>query len=218
MICSEDLIKDFSKCNYQEAISYKSLKLVWAVMTEASRFCVTVRNIYHFTVHLMMTSSNGTIFRVTGPLCGEFTGPGEFPAQRPVTRSFDVFLDLGLNKWLSDNREAGDLRRHHGHYDVNVMLNLKLDVFILRGLGNTYELGYYWSRSWIEICLLPTKMLVMSPLSEHRSFKTYLNKTLMIVWLSRKYLLENYRHFISEAKQLMILKNRQPDLINLLIL
>ena len=49
----------------------------------------------------MMTSSNGNIFRVTGLLCGEFTGPGEFPAQRPVTRSFDVFFDLRLNKRLS---------------------------------------------------------------------------------------------------------------------
>ena len=27
--------------------------------------------------------------------------PGEFPAQRPVTWSFDVFFDLHLNKWLS---------------------------------------------------------------------------------------------------------------------
>ena len=44
---------------------------------------------------------NGNIFRVTGPLCGEFTGPGEFPTQRPVTRSFDVFFDLRLNKRLS---------------------------------------------------------------------------------------------------------------------
>ena len=26
---------------------------------------------------------------------------GEFPAQRPVMRSFDVFFDLHLNKWLS---------------------------------------------------------------------------------------------------------------------
>ena len=34
-------------------------------------------------------------------LCGEFTGPGEFPTQRPVTRSFDVFFDLRLNKRLS---------------------------------------------------------------------------------------------------------------------
>ena len=48
-----------------------------------------------------MTSSNGNIFRVTGPLCGEFTGPGEIPTQRPVTRSFDVFFDLRLYKRLS---------------------------------------------------------------------------------------------------------------------
>ena len=48
-----------------------------------------------------MTSSNGNIFRVTGPLCGEFTGPGEFPTQWPVTRSFDVFFDRRLNKRLS---------------------------------------------------------------------------------------------------------------------
>ena len=48
-----------------------------------------------------MTSSNGIIFRITGPLCGEFTGPGEFPTQRPVTRSFDVYFDLRLNKRLS---------------------------------------------------------------------------------------------------------------------
>ena len=38
-----------------------------------------------------MTSSNGNIFRVTGHLCGEFTG----------LRSFDVFFDLRLNKRLS---------------------------------------------------------------------------------------------------------------------
>ena len=49
----------------------------------------------------MMTSSNGNIFRVTGHLCGEFTGPGEFPAHRPVTRSFGVLFDLHLNKRLS---------------------------------------------------------------------------------------------------------------------
>ena len=52
------------------------------------------------TLFNMMTSSNGNIFRVTGPLCGEFTGPGEFPTQRPVTRSFDVYFDLRLNKRL----------------------------------------------------------------------------------------------------------------------
>ena len=32
---------------------------------------------------------------------GNLPVPGEFPAQRPVTRSFDVFFYLRLNKWLS---------------------------------------------------------------------------------------------------------------------
>ena len=49
---------------------------------------------------------------------------GEFPSQRPVTRSFDVFCDLCLNK--VENREAGDLRRHRAPYDVIVMkLNIR---------------------------------------------------------------------------------------------
>ena len=40
----------------------------------------------------------------------------EFPSQRPVTRSSDFFFDIRLN-----NRDAGDLRRHHAHYDVTLM-------------------------------------------------------------------------------------------------
>ena len=43
---------------------------------------------------------------------------GEFPAQRPVTRSFDVFFDVRV--WVN-TREAGDLRRYRIHYDVIVM-------------------------------------------------------------------------------------------------
>ena len=46
---------------------------------------------------------------------------GEFPAQRPVTLSFDVFFDLHLNKAWVNNRKAGDLRRHRTDYDVIVM-------------------------------------------------------------------------------------------------
>ena len=66
-------------------------------------YCVNLngRTPTKFAWKNMMTPSNGNIFRVTGPLCGEFTGPGEFPAQRPVTRSFDVFFDLRPNTRLS---------------------------------------------------------------------------------------------------------------------
>ena len=51
--------------------------------------------------HGMMTSSNGNIFRVTGHFRGNSPVPGEFPTQRPATRSFDVFFDLHLIKRLS---------------------------------------------------------------------------------------------------------------------
>ena len=49
----------------------------------------------------MTTSSNGNIFRVIGHLCEEFTGLRWSPRQRPVTRNFDIFFDLRLNKRLS---------------------------------------------------------------------------------------------------------------------
>ena len=53
-------------------------------------------------------------------ICGNSPVSGEFPAQRPVTRSFDIFFDLSLNKRLS-KQSRGDLRRNRGHYDIIVM-------------------------------------------------------------------------------------------------
>ena len=47
---------------------------------------------------------------------------GEFPAQRPVTRSFDFSLMCAWINGSVNNREAGDLRRHRAHYDVIAML------------------------------------------------------------------------------------------------
>ena len=85
----------------------------------------------YFYEVFMMTSSNGNIFRVTGPLCGEFTGPGEFPSQRPVTRSFDVFFDLHLNKRLSKQSRgwrfetpSRPLWRHCNGVLVSYVLNI----------------------------------------------------------------------------------------------
>ena len=49
----------------------------------------------------MMTSSNGSIFRVTGPLFGEFTGHWWIPLTKAETRSLDVFFDLCQSKRLS---------------------------------------------------------------------------------------------------------------------
>ena len=55
-------------------------------------------------------------------LCaGNSPVPGEFPSKRPVTQRFDVFFDLCLNKRLSKQSRAGDLRSHPAHYYVIVM-------------------------------------------------------------------------------------------------
>ena len=43
----------------------------------------------------------------------------EFPSQKPVTRSVDVFFYLCLYKRLS--KQADDLRCHRAHFDVTVM-------------------------------------------------------------------------------------------------
>ena len=49
----------------------------------------------------MMTSSYGNISALLAICAGNSPVPGECPAQRPVTRSFDVFFDLRLNKRFS---------------------------------------------------------------------------------------------------------------------
>ena len=62
----------------------------------------------HFSALLVLCAGNSPV-------------TGEFPSQRPVTRSFDAsFISAWIKGWVN-NPEAGDLRRHRGHYDVIVM-------------------------------------------------------------------------------------------------
>ena len=95
---------------------------------------------------------------------------GEFPSQRPVTRSFDIFFDLSLNKRLSKQCEAGHLRRHRAHFHVIVMMCAILQVSLCRyALNNTVVItgleqndsenlllirptGIYFSEIWIKNC------------------------------------------------------------------
>ena len=68
------------------------------------------------------------------------TVTGEFPPQRPATRSFDVLFDLCLNKRLSKQWDADDLRRHDAHYNVIVMVLLEnpFSAKIILSLQNRY--------------------------------------------------------------------------------
>ena len=69
----------------------------------------------------MMTSSNENIFRVTGHLCGQFTGSRWIPHTKASDAELWCFylICTRINGW--NNGEAGDLRRYRAHYDVIVM-------------------------------------------------------------------------------------------------
>ena len=63
-------------------------------------------------------------FALLDPCARNSPVTGDFPSQRPVTRSFDVFFDLRLIKQVSKQSRRGDLRHHRTHNDVTVMCNL----------------------------------------------------------------------------------------------
>ena len=67
---------------------------------------------------LTITLSNGNIFRVTILLWGESTGHRWIPHHKTQWRGA---LMISLICAWTNNPDAGDLRRHRAHYDVNVM-------------------------------------------------------------------------------------------------
>ena len=64
-------------------------------------------------------------------LCaGNSPATGEFPAQRPVTRSSILSLIYAwIYRWVN-NRKAGDLRCHRAHYDVTVVFQGRFSIVI----------------------------------------------------------------------------------------
>ena len=65
-----------------------------------------------------MTSSNGNLFRVTGHLCGEFTGHRWILCTK--ASDAELWCLSLICAWINgkvNNRDVGDLRRHRAHYD-----------------------------------------------------------------------------------------------------
>ena len=91
---------------------------------------------------------NRTNFPRTGPLCREFTGPGVFPTRRPVTRSFNAFFICVWINGLVNNREAGYLRRHRGHYDVNIMISARIKMLLTGVIVNAPVIQRHINRGY----------------------------------------------------------------------
>ena len=67
-----------------------------------------------------MTSSNGNIIRVAGPMWGESTGHRLIPLVKASDAELWFLIWAWKNNW-ANSPDAGDLRRHHAHYDDIVM-------------------------------------------------------------------------------------------------
>ena len=103
-------------------MSYEIANWIWYEVIVENFIWVSLQPCRRFGRDVAWWRHQMETFSALLALCaGNSPVTGEFPTQRPVTRSFDVFVDLRLNKRLSNNREAGDLRRYRAHYDVIVM-------------------------------------------------------------------------------------------------
>ena len=74
----------------------------------------------------MMTSLNGNIFRVTGPLLRESTGHRWIPLKGQWRRALMFSLICPWTNGWANNRNAGVLRSRRLHYDVTVMTHSEI--------------------------------------------------------------------------------------------
>ena len=89
---------------------------------------------------IMMTSSNGNIFRVTGPLCwGIHRSLIDSPPKGHLRGALMFSLICAWTNGWANNRDIGDLRRHRAHFDPIVMV-----WFVLFCFGTHYF-------SWISL-------------------------------------------------------------------
>ena len=108
---------------------------------------------------LCMTSSNGNVFCVTGPLCGDFTTGS--PVKSPHKGQWHgalVFSLIGawINSWVN-NWEAGDLRCHRVHYDVTAMQGeIRYMTFHMEGLVKDSSKSSALAMELLQSCTKPS--------------------------------------------------------------
>ena len=94
----------FLSCTSQQTFEQTmEWRLIWDVRTLMWRHCNDMASnaTMHFCIPTWWHHQMETFSALLAICAGNSPVPGEFPTQRPVTRSFDVYFDLRPNKRLS---------------------------------------------------------------------------------------------------------------------
>ena len=149
-----DIQKSFStkcRCRWSQSWNWK-----WIIYVPYGRLHIT------WWCHQMETfSALLAICAGNSPVTSEYT------AQRTMTRSFDVFLDLRLNKRLSKQSWGCDLRSHRAHYDVTAIRK-----FSVKTAG---AISWYFIPSFIKNSrpIYNVKIKVRRYLTERKMYLTH---------------------------------------------
>ena len=101
----------------------------------------------------MVTSSNGSIFRVTGPLCGEFTGPRWIPLTKASDAELWCFLWSAPDKWSSKQSWGWWFetlsRSLWRHCNVSLKINQHLSMY---WFGAIRQQAITWANADPDLC------------------------------------------------------------------
>ena len=114
---------------------------------------------------------------------------GEFPPQRPVTRSSDISLICAWTNGWANNRDAGDLRRHRARCDVTVMIGSQLNLCgaMNQSQGTLESSLQYLSEDWRKILFdkLQVNLIVNTPIRQKINCgQTFHQYTIIPPWVS----------------------------------
>ena len=130
-------------------------------------------------ISVMMTSWNGNIFRVSGPLWGESTGHRWIPL--PKT-GLDAFFGLRLNKRLRKQAICWWFEIHCTHHDVTVMA-IHASCFFSH---MTYQQQVYHTGELLT--LLYDTFAILSRMNQSPMWGN--------MWLKKVVVLFNYRSYV----------------------
>ena len=130
----------------------------------------------------MMTSSNGNIFSVTGPLCWPVNS--HHKGQWCGALMFSLIC-VWINGWVN-HFEAGDLGRHRTHYDVIVTLHIFFKVlFIITAFFKPFvdlvTTDLAKSRWTLRAFLRPIIIALLTPLTMKQPWSTSI-PILAVAW------------------------------------